>query len=164
MELIKATESDLQELYSLYRRTTESMKQDGLNQWIWGIYPTEEMIREDVERGELYIARTDGVLTAAIMLTETPDPGYEGVSWTGGVHPGFFHRLAVDPPQRGTGIGADVLDDAIQILRDGADVSTLPIAFAKDLWKCDKVVLFSCQSGHGFSKKTVIDSPRGWAC
>ena len=117
MELIKATESDLQELYSLYRRTTESMKQDGLNQWIWGIYPTEEMIREDVERGELYIARTDGVLTAAIMLTETPDPGYEGVSWTGGAHPGFFHRLAVDPPQRGTGIGADVLDDAIQILR-----------------------------------------------
>ena len=117
MELTKATKNDLQELYSLYRRTAESMKQDGLNQWIWGVYPTEEMIRDDVERGELYIVRTDGVLTAAIMLTETPDPGYEGVSWTGGVHPGFFHRLAVDPPQQGTGIGADVLDDAIQILR-----------------------------------------------
>ena len=117
MELIKATENDLRELYSLYRRTAESMQQDGLNQWIWGIYPTEEMIRDDVERGELYIARTDGILAAAIMLTETPDPGYEGVSWTGGVHPGFFHRLAVDPPLQGTGIGADVLDDAIQILR-----------------------------------------------
>ena len=64
MELIKATENDLRELYSLYRRTAENMKLNGLNQWNWGIYPTEEMIRNDVERGELYIARTDGALAA----------------------------------------------------------------------------------------------------
>ena len=117
MELIKATENDLQDLYSLYRRTADHMKQNGLNQWNWGIYPTEEMIRGDVERGEMYIVRMDGVLAAAISLTETMDPEYTEVSWTGGVRPGFFHRLAIDPPQQGAGIGGDVLDDAIQILR-----------------------------------------------
>lgn len=117
MELIKATENDLQDLYSLYRRTADHMKQNGLNQWNWGLYPTEEMIRNDVEHGEMYIVRMDGVLAAAISLTETMDPEYTEVSWTGGIRPGFFHRLAIDPPQQGAGIGGDVLDDAIQILR-----------------------------------------------
>ena len=117
MELIKATESDLQDLYSLYQRTSDNMKQNGLNQWNWGLYPTEEMIRGDVERGEMHIVRMDGVLAAAVSLTETMDPEYREVSWTGGIRPGFFHRLAIDPPLQGAGIGGDVLDDAIQILR-----------------------------------------------
>ena len=52
MELIRATEKDIQELILLYQHTADSMKEAGLNQWNWGIYPTEEMIREDVLRGE----------------------------------------------------------------------------------------------------------------
>ena len=118
MELIKATENELQELCSLYQRTAENMKQNGLNQWNWGLYPTEEMIRGDVERGEMYIAQAaDGSLAAAVVLTETMDPAYAGVSWTGGVRPGMIHRLAIDPPLQGAGIGGDILDDAIRILR-----------------------------------------------
>ena len=115
--LIKATESDLQDLYSLYREAAERMRDGGLNQWNWGIYPTEEMIRADVARGELYIAPTDGGPVAAIALTETMDPEYAGVPWTGGMRPGIFHRLAVRPSLQGAGIGGDILDDAIQILR-----------------------------------------------
>ena len=115
--LIKATESDLQDLYSLYREAAERMRDGGLNQWNWGIYPTEEMIRGDVARGELYIAPTDGGPVAAIALTETMDPEYAGVPWTGGMRPGIFHRLAVRPSLQGAGIGGDILDDAIQILR-----------------------------------------------
>ena len=117
MELIRATESDLQDLYSLYRRTADNMKLNGLNQWNWGLYPTEEMIRADVERGELYVARTDGVLAAAVVLTERLDPEYADVTWTGGARPGCIHRLVIDPPLQGAGIGGDMMDDAIQILR-----------------------------------------------
>ena len=118
MELIKATENDLQDLYRLYRRTADNMRENGLNQWTWGIYPTEEMIRGDVERGEMYIARAaDGTAAAAIALTRTPDPEYADVAWTGGVRPGMIHRLAIDPPLQGAGIGGDILDDAIRILR-----------------------------------------------
>ena len=42
MELIRAAESDLQDLYSLYRRTADSMKRSGLNQWEWGRCPSTE--------------------------------------------------------------------------------------------------------------------------
>ena len=117
MELIQATERDLQELYSLYRRTAAEMKNSGLNQWNWGLYPTEEMIRNDVERGEMYICRMEGVVAAAIVLTEQADPEYSGVPWTGGIRPGYLHLLAIDPPQQGAGLGGDLLDDALQILR-----------------------------------------------
>lgn len=117
MELIKATESDIGELAALYRHTADCMKENGLNQWNWGIYPTEKMIREDVRRGEQYLLRTDGTLTAAVTLTETMDPEYDGVTWTGGIQPGCFHRLAVHPSMQGAGVGGDVLDDAVQILR-----------------------------------------------
>ena len=115
--LIKAEEKDLEELYGLYRRTAEAMKEEGLNQWNWGVYPTEEMIRGDVERGEMYVALEGGRIEAAIALTETVDPEYTEVSWTGGMRPGIFHRLAVNPALQGTGIGGDLLDDAIQLLR-----------------------------------------------
>ena len=74
MKLIKAAESDLPELYRLYRRVTAGMKDSGLNQWNWGIYPTEEMIRNDVERGELYLRRAGNGIAAAVALTETADP------------------------------------------------------------------------------------------
>ena len=116
MELIKAAESDLRDLYSLYRKAAEKMKQDGLNQWNWGIYPTEKMIRDDVERGEMYLIREDGVPAAAIALSEVQDPEYAEVPWTGGTHPGFFHRLAVSPLLQGTGIGGEMLDQAVRIL------------------------------------------------
>ncbi len=117
MELIRATEGDLQELYSLYRRTAEHMKQTGLNQWNWGIYPTEEMLRTDVERREMYMVRKDGMPAAAIVLTEKPDPEYAKVPWTGGIRPAAFHRLAVEPQLQGTGIGGQVLRAAIEMLK-----------------------------------------------
>ena len=117
MDLIKAAESDLQDLMSLYWRVADDMNDRGLNQWNRGIYPTEEMIRRDIERGEMYIRRMDGVIAAAITLTEVMDPEYRDILWTGGMLPGYLHRLAVDVPLQGAGIGGDVLDDAIQIMR-----------------------------------------------
>ena len=117
MDLIKAAESDLQDLMSLYWRVADDMNDRGLNQWNRGIYPTEEMIRRDIERGEMYIRRMDSVIAAAITLTEVMDPEYRDILWTGGMLPGYLHRLAVDVPLQGAGIGGDVLDDAIQIMR-----------------------------------------------
>ena len=117
MELIRAEAGDLQDLLNMYWRVADDMNAQGLNQWNRGIYPTEEMVREDLERGELYIRRMDGVIAAAITLTEKMDPEYKDVPWTYGMLPGYLHRLAIDVPLQGAGLGGDVLDDAIQILR-----------------------------------------------
>ena len=118
MELIKATAGDLPELLDLYERVSDEMEKSGLRQWHWGVYPTEEMIRDDVEKGLMYIQRADGVIAGAVAIFDgVNEPEYAEVPWTGGVNPGYFHRLAVDPAMQGMGIAGGILDDVQQILR-----------------------------------------------
>ena len=118
MEIVQATENDLEELLALYRRVCESMEAEGLKQWHWGVYPTEELIREDVARGRTWIQRADGTLACAVaLICEDDEPEYRDVPWTGGMKPGYFHRLAVDPPMQGEGIASGMMDDIQQMLR-----------------------------------------------
>ena len=123
MELIRATESDLEELLALYQRAADQMEAEGLKQWHWGVYPTEELIREDVARGVMYIQRADGALAGALALFEgIEEPEYSDVPWTCGMNPGYFHRLVIDPPMQGCGIAGGMLDDLQQMMRrDGRD-------------------------------------------
>lgn len=117
MDIIRATESDLEELLDLYQRAADQMEADGLKQWHWGIYPTEELIREDVAQGLMYIDRMDGVIAGAVSLVGEPEPEYDAVPWTGGINPGYFHRLVIDPPMQGAGMAGGILDDLQQLLR-----------------------------------------------
>ena len=48
MELIRATEQELDELLAFYQHVADNMGKSGLQQWRWGVYPSEEIIREDV--------------------------------------------------------------------------------------------------------------------
>lgn len=117
MEIEKAVSADLEELIALYTHVADQMNEKDLRQWQWGEYPNEELIRSDVEKGELYVLRTDGRITAAVTAREGQDPEYEGQLWTCGVRPGVFHRLAVHPSMQGAGMGGLVLDDIQQVLR-----------------------------------------------
>ena len=118
MEIVQATENDLEELLDLYRRAADRMEVSGLKQWHWGVYPTEELIREDVARGLMYIQRVDGMLAGAVaVFNGTGEPEYDAVPWTGGLNPGYFHRLVIDPPMQGAGMAAGILDDLQQMLR-----------------------------------------------
>ena len=118
MELIKASEGDLPELLDLYERVAGEMEKTGLKQWHWGVYPTEQMIRDDVAQGLMYIQRMDGIIAGAVAVFDgISEPEYAEVPWTAGVNPGYFHRLAVNPSMQGMGIAGGILDDVQQILR-----------------------------------------------
>ena len=119
MELTKAAPQELEELLSLYRTVADHMEQNGSDQWHWGDYPNEEIIREDVALGRMYVLRSDVRIVAAVALIAKQDPEYETISWTCGIRPAVFHRLAIHPEYQGLGIGADVLDDVHQLLRRG---------------------------------------------
>ena len=117
MELIRATEQELDELLAFYRHVTDHMEEKGLQQWHWGRYPSEAMIREDIGRDDLYYMRVDGILAAAVVLMTGQEPEYDALHWSCGVRPGIFHRLAVHPSMQAAGLGGLVLDDVMQILR-----------------------------------------------
>ena len=122
MEIIRATEQELDELLAFYRHVADTMEGKQIRHWHWGRYPTEEMIREDVQKGELYVLRTDGEITAAVGVVFGQEEAYNALHWTGGVNPGSFHRLAVHPAMQGAGLGGIVLDDVQQLLRrNGCD-------------------------------------------
>lgn len=117
MEITRATEQELEELISFYRRTAEDMEERGIRHWHWGRYPSEEMIREDVMTGSMYYLRTDGAITAAVSILFGQEEEYQALPWTCGLYPGSFRRLAVHPSMQGAGQGGLVLDDVQQLLR-----------------------------------------------
>ena len=119
MEIIRATGKDLEELLLFYQRTAERMEKDGIRHWHWGLYPTAEMIRRDVENGSQYCLRSGGAIAAAAGITFGQEEAYDALSWTCGVHPGSFHRLAVDPSAQRTGLGRLMLEEIQRLLRDG---------------------------------------------
>ncbi len=119
MEIIRATEQELDELLSFYQRVADGMEARGIHHWHWGRYPSEEIIRADVHNGQAYIMRTDGAITAAVCVTPGQEEEYNALPWTCGVRPGSFRRLAVHPAMQRAGLGGLVLDDVQQLLRRG---------------------------------------------
>ena len=78
MELIRAAESDYEEVLALYRRAADLMQREGSTQWHWGVYPTDEMILEDIRMGRQYIQRADGVIAAVVSITDQSEPEFHG--------------------------------------------------------------------------------------
>ena len=76
MEIIQATEKELNELISFYQVVTDNMEENALTQWQWGRYPNEDMIREDMEAGRLYYLREDGEIAAAVVVAMGQEPEY----------------------------------------------------------------------------------------
>ncbi len=117
MDLIRATEQEADELVAFYQHVADNMEKSGLQHWHWGRYPNEEMIRGDIARGELYYMPEGGSIAAAVVLMVGQEEDYNSLTWSCGVKPGIFHRLAVHPAMQGAGLGGLVLDDVLQLLR-----------------------------------------------
>ena len=87
MEIIQATEQELDELLAFYRHVADQMEEQAIRHWHWGRYPNEEMIREDIAKGDLYYMREDGAVAAAVVLMAGQEPEYDGLNWSCGVRP-----------------------------------------------------------------------------
>ena len=115
MEIIRATGQEMDELLSFYQRVADQM--EGLPDRHRERCPNEEMIRADVQNGQMYYLRTDGSITAAVGVVSGQEPEYDALPWTCGMTPGSFHCLAVHPAMQRAGMGGLVLDDVQQLLR-----------------------------------------------
>ena len=117
MKLEKARTSDFEALKELYRLAAEAMEAAGLRQWHWGEYPSEELLRGDLRKEQLYVVREEGAPVLAVALTRETEPEYEAVNWLYGADPGSIHRFAVLPAAQGRGLAASVLPEIEDILR-----------------------------------------------
>ena len=117
MELIRATERDVDDLLAFYRHVADNMEEQGIDHWHWGRYPNEQFIREDIAKGEMYYMLEGKTISAAVVITVGQEKEYDSLPWSCGVRPGSFRRLAVHPSMQGAGLGGLVLDDVLQLLR-----------------------------------------------
>ncbi|MCQ2142975.1 MAG: GNAT family N-acetyltransferase [Bacteroidales bacterium] len=98
MNIRKSTLEDLTRLMEIYREGREIMLSCGdVNQWKPG-YPTEEIIRRDIELGQGCCIEDDGALVGAFAFIPGEDPTYrhiEGGEWLDDKSPyATIHRLA----------------------------------------------------------------------
>lgn len=80
----RSTLEDLPRLMDIYREGREIMLSCGnINQWKPG-YPTEDIIRADIEIGQSYAVVQDGMVVGAFAFIPGEDPTYkviEGGNW-----------------------------------------------------------------------------------
>lgn len=114
MMIRQATSNDFTAVCALYEQVCACLT---TGQWVWGEYPDEAIVRQDIENGWLYVLDGEAGLDAVLCINTVQDDEYDDVNWLFGVKPGSFHRLGIRPEAQGRGLGAKILADVEEILR-----------------------------------------------
>lgn len=106
----RAERSDLPRILTIYDSARQFMRRRGNQvQWVNG-YPSEELLRADISRGDLYVVeRAAGVCGVFAFITGS-DPTYEKIdgAWLSEAPYGTLHRLGSDGTC--TGVLAEAAD------------------------------------------------------
>jgi len=104
-----ANPADMDAVATLFHDAIDDMNARGIPQWD-DIYPTEAILREDLQKGQLYVAETDSRVVAAVVLNEQCDPAYEAAAWETTGPWVIVHRLCVSPHAQGQGVGRGLME------------------------------------------------------
>ena len=116
MRLCLAETSDLPELEAMYGGIVQKMEQDGIRIWD-DVYPVCAL-GGDIERGQLYAVRENGVIVSAFALSGSHD-GADCVQWRDGQGAAMYlDRLGVDAGHARRGFGRRALALASAIARE----------------------------------------------
>jgi ribosomal protein S18 acetylase RimI-like enzyme len=93
----KAAAADLDEIVRLFRAAVRRMDEQGIPQWD-EIYPSADVLAEDLTRNELFAGLSEGRIACAFTLSTRCDPEYALACWRR-PEPHYFviHRLCVHP-------------------------------------------------------------------
>ena len=108
----------LLDFYQLVIRETETMPRYG--RWIYGLHPTEEMIRESAEQGALYYAEYAQTVIGAVVVTPFQTEEYHGIDWEAELRDGeaaVVHLLAIHPQRQRLGLAKAVMRDVITLAK-----------------------------------------------
>ena len=123
MELFQAGEQDflrLQEFYKNLIAKTPDMRQ--FCPWEYGVYPTDALLREHIDNGDLYYMERNGVILSALVLLPYQEENYAWENpWGAALEDdqvATVHMLGVNPEMQGQGIAHRSVEAAIQKARE----------------------------------------------
>jgi ribosomal protein S18 acetylase RimI-like enzyme len=122
IDIVRARQDQASSIMEVIRACVHSMRRAGIFQWD-EIYPSRELIEEDVRDGSSYLAQANGVILGAVCLNEQQDAVYQQVRWCGIEPVLVVHRLCVDPACQGQGIASRLMDFAEEYARQHAYAS-----------------------------------------
>lgn len=97
----RATYDDVPVLMDVFRKARGIMRSSGnMNQWNDG-YPSEEIVRRDIDNGHCVVLCEDGEVVATMAFIPGPDPTYAEIydgGWLSDAPYHVIHRIAVAEP------------------------------------------------------------------
>lgn len=113
MPIRQGKAEDVSSIMEIIKEAAKDMDSKGIFQWD-EIYPTEDVIRQDISDNNLYVyCSHDGNIQAIIVLNEFYDKEYEDLTWdyNSGKHL-IIHRLCVHPKYQGMHTAHKLIDFA----------------------------------------------------
>ena len=86
--------------------------------WSKGKHPTAEGIRAYIEEGSMYLYKEEQRIIGAMAVTMYQGEDYHAIEWSQQVpdnEVAVIHILAVSPYSQGTGIGSEMIREAISL-------------------------------------------------
>ncbi|MGG0719719.1 GNAT family N-acetyltransferase [Robertmurraya massiliosenegalensis] len=105
---------DIDSLMMIVKDTVTIMEEEKNDQWN-DTYPNVEIFTEDVENAALYVMEANGNLIGSITVDRNEPLEYKGIPWIYEGPAYTFHRLVVDPKERGIGIASQLIQHAESI-------------------------------------------------
>lgn len=104
MQIRKTKFEDFEEVMDIYRKAAVFMAENG-NPTQWVGYPSEEMVKNDIEKGQSYVCTEDEDILAVFVYFEENDPWYAYIEgkWVNDKPYGVVHRIASTRKKKGCG-------------------------------------------------------------
>ena len=118
MEITQAKPADLIEILYLQKVCMLDMNRKGLKHWNCAL-PDTQTIVDDLQAGNIYLAKDKGVCKGMVTLCEKQPEDYDQLTFTPGwTNPLYLHRMAVHPKWQGTGIAGKMIEFAQKLARE----------------------------------------------
>ncbi len=122
MKLVKATINDFESIIKFYDDViSRTPEMETYARWKKGQHPTEEGIKAYIEEGSMYLYKENDTIVGAMAVTMYQGEDYHAIEWAKHVEDNeasVIHILAVNPDYQGTGVGAEMIREAINLSAD----------------------------------------------
>ena len=89
--------------------------------WVEGVYPTEEVAKNAVRQGSMFVLEEAGAVCGSMILNQSQAPEYAGIDWKIPAAPEevlVIHTLCIPPSKAGRGYATQMLKFAMEFGRN----------------------------------------------
>ena len=112
----KAEKVDFSQIRSLYWNLIDQDQDDpSFPHWKKGIHPSDEMILDSIDKGDLYVLADGEEIAACVIANDEKVEGYADAPWQVDSDDIIvLHVLAVHPDHRGKGLARRLVENVIE--------------------------------------------------